>query len=349
MAKTKPKTIRISPDARDKVICDFYPRQIEEGFVDRESLNNMEMRLHAGALCLYATTLMTKIYETSPEKIKFDARERKIELTEMIKKDSRFTHLTDDQVAEKVDDIIIRDIRNCFAHGNFEISGSFQTGKLNYILLPRRKDFVVDKPIIISKEALLNANREKIGQLVERFLNITPKQVNEILDKDFDHTLKTFLLPVEMIKMAEHYFYGSPKDLTKRVPKPGRYFSTDYALLVAKITYEQDDYYNIFGKDSDIFKKVAHIRNAIAHDNFIFMENASQICHRDRNDKFIESMSKSVYLLIVLSSQKDLIMRMREKRNDKDYNAGLVDVFKEFYEITFNQGMFEYIQEHGLD
>jgi len=349
MAKNKPKTVRISPDARDKVICDFFPAQSKDGFIDVESLNNMDMRLHAGAFCLYVSTLITKIYETCPEDIKFDAKERKVALTELIKKDPRFIHLTDNEVASKVDDIIIRDIRNCFAHGNFEISGSFQTGKLNYVLIPRRKDFVVDKPIIISKEALLDANRKKVGELVERFLHITPKEVEDMLYKDFNHTLKTFLLPVEMIKMAEHYFYGNPKDLSKRVPKPSRYLTTDYALLVTKTTYEQDDYYNIFGKDSDIFKKIAHIRNAIAHDKFMFAGEASQVCHRDRDDKLLESIQKSVYSLLVLGYQKDMIIKVKEKKNSEDYDTFLVDKFKEFFDITFKQGMYEYIEEHGLD
>ena len=48
-------------------------------------------------------------------------------------------------------------------------------------------------------------------------------------------------------------------------------------------------------------------------------------------------------------TQKDMIIKIKEDSNADDYDAFMVDKFKEFYDITFKQGMYEYIEEHGFD
>ena len=59
------KPIKISSQARAKVICDLFPEN-----ASREDISSVEKHLsfkeapiHAGALCLYATTLISKVYE----------------------------------------------------------------------------------------------------------------------------------------------------------------------------------------------------------------------------------------------------------------------------------------------
>ena len=105
--------------------------------------------------------------------------------------------------------------------------------------------------------------------------------------------------------------------------------------MVAKITYEQDDYYNIFGRDSNMFEKVAHIRNSIAHDSYSFANLVENVSYDDRDKNLFETVQKSLVSLKIANDQKTLIMRMLDKGYSKEDVQSLTDKLKMFFDMMF--------------
>ena len=171
---------------------------------------------------------------------------------------------------------------------------------MHFVLQPRRKNFVSDKPIIISKEALLKANRNYVGKLSLRYMFLKPEQFNERVKEQFGSELKNFVLPVDMLRLAENYLDTKKKYYEKYKPTENRYVPLYYPLLVSQMTYEQDEYYNIFNKDSNIFAKIALIRNAISHDGFAFDNTTFDVTHTDRDVESTDPLFKSVRMLKIV-------------------------------------------------
>ena len=61
------KCVRMSSNARIKIINEFFPDFSEE--MARNNLSDSELSLHAGAMCLYTATMLTKIYDKSDSRI----------------------------------------------------------------------------------------------------------------------------------------------------------------------------------------------------------------------------------------------------------------------------------------
>ena len=74
----KIRSERISHHASAKIIKDCYPDVSTEEFFSGTDIDSREMAMHAGALCLYATTLLTKVHETNPQWLEFDAKKEKM-------------------------------------------------------------------------------------------------------------------------------------------------------------------------------------------------------------------------------------------------------------------------------
>ena len=186
---SKLRPVKISRNARSRIINDFFPEDKEE-YTDTE-FDERDMCIHAGALSLYATTLITKIYETAPETIELESNEREEEYKSLIKATPKFSHLSDEEVAIKAHDMIVRDIRNSFAHGNFEISYDIYSKRLYFVLMPRRKDFVSSLPIVVSRNALKKANMEFFQNKAESLLfertDKTGKPLERLIKKKRQH------------------------------------------------------------------------------------------------------------------------------------------------------------------
>lgn len=304
----KLRPIKISPNAKGKVICDFYPDFAEEEITRDDNLNEKAKELHAGAFCLYAATLATKIYETNPEKIDAEYTDRYHELISLIKTSPKHSSLTDNEISNMAKQMIIKDIRNSFAHGNFEISYDVYTKKLYFVLQPKRKDYISNKPIVISKDALYKLNKNFVENIANKVSYLGRENFRRSFSNNLSSRLKDLMLPVEMLKLVDHYLYPETRRVEKYNPNPKRILFIQYILNVTKITYEQDDYYKIFGKDSNIFEKIAIIRNAVAHNNFTFTDDATNIKYDDRSKTLAEPLIKTLSSLKIANSQKELIM-----------------------------------------
>lgn len=337
MDTSKIKSERISVCAKGRVIENFFPgKTIDEILVD-DNLSERAMDMHSGALCLYGATLLTKVYEIAPEKIESEHGERLEGLISLMKASSKFAGKTEDEIKTSAKEMINKDIRNSFAHGNFEVSYDIYSKKLYYVLKPRRKDFVVDKPIIISKNALFKVNREYVSGYGTRFYSLNKAEIERHMVQNFNEKLKDFILPVEMLKLSEYYLEKPERFAKPYKPREISYSYIQFILSIARITYEQDDYYNLFGKDSKIFSKIALMRNATAHNSFKFDKNVSAVSFDDRKVGMDEELGKVVSRLIVANIQKDMIMEnIKKGEKNEDTIKGLAELLDKCYDTIFS-------------
>jgi len=332
---TKLKPLKISQYAEEKVIKDFFPNFVIEQYLNETEISSTEMEINAGALCLYATTLLTKIFENAPESIEFEAKEREIKLVEAIKSHRKFLTLSDEDALKMAHNLIIKDIRNSFAHGNFQISYDIYSKKLNFVLMPQRKDFIVDKPIVISKKALIEANKKFIEGIASRIVSFNLKEDENKSVLNLSETMKKLVFPAELLKLTEFYLNNKKTKRQPLVIDEKKYPLIHYILMVTKITYEQDDYYSIFGKDSKMFEKIAHIRNSIAHDSYSFANLVERINYNDREKTLMETVQESVVSLRIANDLKNLIMRMKNEEHSEEAIQTLTNKLKMFFDMMF--------------
>lgn len=341
MEVRKMNPVRISPYASAKVMFDHFPTiNNEQMFIDAQA-NSQDVAMSAGALCLYAATLLTKVHENQPQTIEGEFAEREQALKDLISKTPKYAIFSNEKIETMAHNLILRDIRNCFAHGNFEIGYNIHSKRLYYILRPKRKDFVVDQPIIISKDALFAANRRYIGKLGTRYMILSPEEIEQKVKNNFGTDLKEFVLPIDMLRLAENYLDGKMDRFRRYRPREGRYLPLYYPLLVSQMTYEQDDYYNMFNRESNIFGKISHIRNAISHNGFEFDNQTFDITHIDRNSSTTDPLEKSVRMLKLVRDHKNLASFSKQLNFRESDTQYLIDNIKSFFDSLFVYGGYE--------
>lgn len=332
---TKLRPTPLSHLAKEKVIADFFPSFIDEDWSDDlQSMSSHEAAIHAGAFCLYATTLMTKVHETSPLDLEPYCDERVSKLKELVKNKPKFANLSDEQLNIFVQNLIAKDIRNCFAHGNFEISFDQYTKKIYFVLHPQRLDFVTDEPIVISKNSLFAANKKFIQQKGQSLSFLPPQMLRNEVSRNLSTTLKGFMLPTQMLKFADYYVGNKPLHKNEVLFDQKIFSLIQYAMLATKITYEQNDYYNIFGRESNIFDTIALIRNSVAHDNYDFLDNATRISYSDNNKSLSETVEASAAKLLIVDMQKQVIKNIKDKHSPESIKS-LSEKFKEIFNFFF--------------
>ena len=336
------KQERISTYAKDKVICDFFP----EIFVDDEAtenaqeLSSREASLHAGALCSYATLLMTKLHETDPESLQPNGKARKASLTALVKADAKHVGKSDQEIDALVDDMIKVDIRNSFAHGDFEINYDVYTGKMDFVLQPLRRDYASIESIVIDKNAIIKANRKFLadkGKEFKQCMSFYEHIINEAVTTNLSKTLKCFILPLQVQKMVDYYLDKNPPLKSQVLVDDKIYYMVQYVISSTKITYEQQDYYEIFGKDSNVFGAISLIRNSLAHDNLEFVDNAKGVSYTDKHVSKTESIAESATKLIIADHIKELIMQQKQegKHSDASIDA-LKEELKKMFDFFFD-------------
>ena len=348
----KMNPVRISPFASARVIVDHFPDdENEKEFRDfYEDLRDVAMS--AGALCLYAATLLTMVYENETESIEYEAEERKQELKQLIKSKPKFSKFTDEQIDAMVNQLILKDIRNSFAHGNFEIDYDVYSKRLYFVLKPIRKDFIVDKPIIISKEVLFRLNQAYINKRVRPYKYFTDEQLESKVRANMGEPLKDFLLADDMLKLASNYINPKLKHYEKFKPERGRYVFDYYPLLVSQIVYEQNDYYKIFGKDSNVFKKLSHLRNALSHHKFTLDVKSrgrdSAVNWFDTHKSDTENLAGSVEVLKRIRDQKCLVDIVRVRDGEESLQA-LLGILRGLFDRCFSENEDEFDFEIEVD
>lgn len=316
---------KISPQSRLKIICDFFPNHQENFSIDK-SLNS-NLNAHAAALCLYSAALITKAYETSFEELELVSNDRELAYQEIIRNSPKFTNLTENQIKDKAHELIIKDIRNSFAHGNFDIGYDVKTNELYFILKPKHGKLSVDTPIVISSKSLKKAIMAPTMALTFKLL-FGDDKLSEEEKNNINNLLKNLLLPTQLLKISDHYLENKELTIDSK-----RYFFIQYMLLVSQITYELDDYYLIFDKNSTIFERISFMRNAMAHNNILFEQLGQNINYTDRDKSLNQSIQESVATLITANDIKQTIMRLLNKGKSQNSINELKERLKECFDI----------------
>jgi len=332
MDTSKLKPVKISPYTRDRIIFDFYPEFTDLEVDIQHTLPKLSIKdapLHAGALSLYATSLITKVFETDPLFLEPYYQEREQSYKTLIKSNPKHASLSDAEVATFAKNLIIKDIRNSFAHGQFDISYDVYTRKLYFVLRPNRKDFITPEPIVISKTSLIKANEKFLKEMAYKHRFNMNNMIYGMVDDRLNRSLKELILPTQMLKLAKHYLENNSVPKQDVLYDPKLYHLIQYTLLSASITYEQDDYYKIFGKSSNIFDTISLIRNTLAHDRYEFLDVARKVNYEDQNKSLSETIAESTTKLLIASSQKQAICALQEKNPE----TSLDDIAKDFTDI----------------
>ena len=337
---SKMRPVRISQFASAKVMVDHFPTIDAEAMFNEFDLDLRDLSMNAGALCLYAATLLGQVHENMTEEIEFESTEREQELRSLIKLNPKYSSFSEEQVSQMAHNLILKDIRNSFAHGNFEIDYDVYSKRLNYVLKPHRKDFVVDKPIIISREALLKVNRQELRHKATPYKLMSPNQLLESMLTNHGEQVKNFLLMSDILRMAENYLDTKLKHYEKFKPAERCYTVDYYALLVSQLTYEQNDYYNLFNKDSNIFKQIAYMRNTMVHGGYeleydFYAKTPPEITYTDRDNVKTETLGKTVATLRVLRECKWMIDFFKNKQGTDKYTQSVVENAKMAFDKLF--------------
>ena len=334
MDVTRLNPIKLSNNAKEKVVLDFFSTFADDETVLNPDLyKSKELELHSGAFCLYATTLITKVYENT-ESLNAHYTERKESYKQLVKNKPKFANLTDQELDTFAQNLIIKDIRNCFAHGNFDISYNLHTKKLDFVLRPKRNDFITPEPIVINKTDLINANKKFFRTFAEKYVSLSVQDLKAQFANDPTKPLMSIMIPSQILKLASYYLDNKQTSKSQVLFEKSSSVLILYALLATKITYEQDDYYNIFGKESKIFDTIAFIRNSIAHNGVEFENLADTIKYTDKDRKFTESMRLSVSRLHLIDKQKEVIKNLNGEHSQKAMDS-LANSFDDMYKIFF--------------
>lgn len=293
---------RIFKFTRHLIIADFWPFEEDKEFAALASLIKPEdFNLHATAMNLYALLLHTGYFEESidgetEEKYKNEIKlhpkytKRKLEAYNSLPTRREYAGKTRKELDEIIEEITMRDIRNCFAHGNFEIRYKESVFDAEFVLNPTQSKIVSDEKIYISfkmvytclakllQEKSQTIMKQEIFKSVEKIVKDKKegKPVDEELNRKIEKEskgdmMKDIILPVNLLNLVRFYAGQSfDKKILNELKQGVTSAYMANIFLATELTYNQSEYHRIFGKDSSVFKAVSLIRNSLAHNNTEF-------------------------------------------------------------------------------
>ena len=211
--------------------------------------------------------------------------------------------------------------------------------KLYFVLQPQRKDFVTDEPIIISKKEIISAIKKFVYEKGRKYSYFPSELLDGEVTHHLDRALKGFMLPMQMLNLSLFYLDNSVKRKTDIMFEEKMYHLIQYSLLASKITYDQNDYYKIFGRSSNVFDTISLVRNSLAHDNIQFVDNAQNVSYVDRDRTLSESVGLSASKLLIVDMQKQMLMNLNGKtkpENVEDLTTRCKEIFDFFFGGTYD-------------
>ena len=321
------KPSRISEKAREFALSFFIPNGPKLAKCSEDDLP-----LHAAALCLYSTMLLTQIHENLPQihdyfsgvkNNNFDCDQRVRQLRSKIHEKN--PELTQQEINQKTEEYLSADIRNAFAHGRFNISFD-KNGQPIFILSTAYKNEPSNASISISFEELF---RVTLAQCKSFSSNIPSK---EVLVKQLDdysaepQVLQNYVFPDILLHMAtffynRNYYLSEEKEDLARDPV---YFRClQLILLDAMFAYTQNDAYLILPKDSPIFKKMSVIRTSLVHSMIEFV-NGTGIKIKTQKEKYIGLVRPQSELRVHLMEAEMLLTQIDIAKTDKQLHFSSV-------------------------
>ena len=290
----------ISRDARKLVAKKFYEMHMGiSPFPNLSHYTNANINKDAQALCLYAAILWTGVYKNNNIECDGEARKQDENARRLLRERNRYRNLNDEQFDFAIDNIISTEIRNCFAHGNFGIS-SLESGEDFFVLSPNpsRTIFESQQNIYVSFE---NAYNAVVDFIEEQSQNAAPEKRFQNID-----------VPTMLLNL---FFCVNGYEINDLGKIDGERFKSlikalEISLLCADFTWNQNTFYEDYGKESEIFKMITLLRNSVVHGTMqissdaktIYIDNAKSTDLRSHS----ENASNFLMKILVADMEKDI-------------------------------------------
>lgn len=260
---------------------------IESNYPDKEWAKTImksmpkNIEAHCVALCLYANLVTTKtlINKTADLKPKYlgnldDAKN-------MLKQKGKYSNLNDDELKAKIEEINLIDTRNCFAHGSFTFTcpgmrqGSPNIKKGLFFLNPTHSSITCPHQLVISFQTVYDLvwqyMLDKTDSLLKnaRFLSKT--------NLDIDKHIDEFVIPSSLQALVSPHFPPYMRHpMQKTLSDPNFQSHLQNTLSCAMFALNQNEFYEIFGADSEVFALVKVFRNSWIHSYTHTTENGQK-------------------------------------------------------------------------
>lgn len=392
MKSTEPQ--RIFKFTRQLIIADFWPFEESKEFASLGSLvKPKDFNLHATAMCLYALLLHTGYFEENidgEEKYKNEIKlhpkftRRKLEAYNTLPTRREYSGKSRKELDEIIEEITKRDIRNCFAHGNFEIRYKENVYDAEFVLSPTQSKIVSDEKIYVSFKMVYNCLAKLIHEKAQSVMKqdifkslekiVNNKKEGKPIDKELickiekeskGEMIKDIIIPVNLLDLTRYYAGQSFDQKILNGLKTGMnslYMANTF--LATELTYNQSEYHRIFGKDSSVFKAVSLIRNSLAHNNTEFSADGEKQKlkneYKNVSTEVENELGEISIKMEILEAQKKLRGYKPEAEEiigddfltkETNYN-NLLNLLKESYRNTFGENfdvdiLAECVKEEG--
>lgn len=260
-------------------------------------LRSKDYKFHAAALCLYSCLLCDGLSDDLIKRINPNYSARLGMARKQFAGDPKYSGLSYDEKEKLIRDICLQDVRNCFSHGLFEILPGSNVANSSFILMPNQSKIYGDGKILVSFGAVHDAMGEmhqklafehlhshgvdmgllKIANAVGLTSSVLPKNkvVGSLSKEEQVGLISKISIPAYLLELSDYYAFGSSRLKNGSVPNVA-YDFLENIFLSAMFSYNQNDFYQIFGAKTEVFDGVSLIRNSIIHHNTTLTDFSTQ-------------------------------------------------------------------------
>ena len=331
MDYSKIKSQRLFDEVYEGINHEFWPQTDDEHFDEAkffEKISKEDFAFHARAFCLLTWLINNNIEERENVK-KYNA----------FYEDRLNDAIADGMTKEDAENVIVDEIRNSLTHGHFEIAYNKHTNKMDFVLKPERTPITSDCPIIIAEKDIVKKLREEFGRNAIMHLS-TMKYKDYHKTQNFQQEIEDVMIPAAMDRI--YNFYCDPREnKNKEEVQDGiTYVSSQYMFLCAILSYFQNDYYNYFGGDSELFQDVRTLRNSFVHNknNFFGMFNSVSAQDKKKNldDTTVNLIVQMKYMRVFIKQ----ILSFKEyakEQNIEVKESSLKELYNKMYKTFFGR------------
>lgn len=297
LTKIRKQTIKLLKYGKSKIMEDFWPE--DENFDIKEFKksfgvkNDPNENFYAESISVYSLLLATSILEFDLSKLQNQKTIDEMaqvsnglcptpiftreDLFEKLQKKPPYNTMSEEEFTRAVYKIVLNDVRNSFAHGNFAcIKKTGKDGKeiKQFWLIPNRSPFTCDDYMIVVKyDDVFNALALKMQLLMSN-----TEEYSNIKQNDFNLFAKKYLVPNLLFGLATYYHTGWRNEKFEHSCKqPDTTLLMQYLLSETILLVNQNVCHEKFGPDSDLFKNISFNRNSTAHNTSTFSNHGKNI------------------------------------------------------------------------
>lgn len=257
-----------------------------------------DFNTHCAAMCLY-TSLLIQVNNFDFKYLRSfhpQWESRKVAAHNLLREKPKYKDLSDTDFSIKINEIMVKDIRNCLAHGSFYIRRS-SSGSVKYnefVFCPTKSEIQSEEPITISFDDIFKV-LEKKNPLKSSLFDL--KSNAQIIENE--------TIPFLLINMARFYIYGNSRQIVDINYHQFFSYLLNY-LSAASLVYNQNDYYAKFGPQSNVFRNVSKFRDAFVH-KWMHLgddgkEQSLQNNYKNRNEEILSDVMQTTQKMLLLEA-----------------------------------------------